>query len=322
MTTGALGGSAPPARPFRFAVVAARLHDARSWRRLCGEVEALGYASLYLPDFCMPQMGPLAALAAAATHTTTLRLGMLVANNDLRHPAVLAKELATIDVLSEGRLEWGMGAGWFPPGYRALGLPFDRPAVRAARLFEAVELMQRMFAGAPVTHEARHYRTRDLIGGPEPVQRPHPPLLIGAAGRKMLTFAGEKADMVSVNRSFSTVSFGGRPPRQRPDEAVAEQIGWISVAAGGRLSEVEISMEVNPPVVVTGHQRGAVDRLARASGLSPERLLADPRTSVGSTAAIVDSVRGHRERFGVSHWVVFEDHLRDAAPIVAELAGR
>ena len=138
----------------------------------------------------------------------------------------------------------------------------------------------------------------------------------------MLTFAGEKADMVSVNRSFSTVSFGGRPPRKRPDEAVADQIGWIRAGAGERFDDIEISMEVNPPLVVTADRRGALARLAASTGLPPEQVTADPRTWVGSTQAIVESLQSHRERFGVSHWVVYEQYLRDAAPIVAELAGR
>jgi len=308
--------------PFRFAVVAARLHDAGSWRQLCHEVEALGYSSLYLPDTCTPQMAPLAALGAAAAHTTTLRIGMLVANNDLRNPAVLAKELATLDVLSEGRLEWGMGAGWYPPDYESIGLPFDRPAVRVERLIEAVDLMQRIFSGALVSHDGRHYTAKDLTGTPEPVQKPHPPLLIGAAERTMLTFAGRTADMVSVNRSFSTVSFAGRPPRKRPDEAVADQIGWIRAGAAGRFADIEISMEVNPPVVVTADQRAELARLAASTGLTPEQVMADPRTWVGSKQTIVDSLQSHRERFGVSHWVVYEQYVRDAAPIVAELAGR
>jgi probable F420-dependent oxidoreductase len=308
-------------RPFRFAVVVARLHDAQSWRRLCREVEALGYSSLYVPDTCTAQMGPLAALGAAAAHTKTLRVGMLVANNDLRNPAVLVKELATLDVLSAGRLDWGMGAGWFRPDYRSIGLPFDRPAVRVDRMIEAVDLMQRIFSGAPVTYKGRYYTAKDLLGAPEPVQKPHPPLLIGAAERKMLTFAGKKADMVSVNRSFSTVAFGGKPPRKRPDEAVAEQIGWIRAGAGGRFNDIEISMEVNPPLMVTARRRAALAQVAGSTGLPPEQVMADPRTWVGSTQAIFESLQSHRERFGVSHWVVYEQYLRDAAPIVAELAG-
>jgi probable F420-dependent oxidoreductase len=314
----ALGASR---RRFRFAVVVAGLHDAPSWCRLCREVEALGYAALYLPDTCTPQMGPIAALGAAAAHTRTLRLGMLVANNDLRNPAVLAKELATLDLLSAGRLEWGMGAGWFPPDYRSIGLPFDRPAVRVERMIEAVDLVQQIFSGVPVTHVGRHYTATNLLGAPAPVQKPHPPLLIGGAERKMLTFAGERADIVSVNRSFSTVSFGGRPPRKRPDEAVADQIGWIRAGAGGRFDDVEVSMEVNPPLMVTARRRSALARLAGSTGLPPEQAMADPRTWVGSRQAIVESLQSHRERFGVSHWVVYEQDLRDAAPIVAELAG-
>jgi probable F420-dependent oxidoreductase len=308
-------------KAFRFAVVAARLHDAGSWRRLCRDVEELGYSSLYLPDTCAPQMGPLVALATAAAHTQTLRVGMLVANNELRNPALLARELATLDVLSAGRLEWGMGAGWFQPDHHSIGLPFDPAAVRVDRMIEAVELMQRIFSESVVTHEGRHYTVADL-GGAEPVQKPHPPLLIGAAERRMLTFAGKKADRVNVTRSFSTASFGGRPPRKRPDEAIADQIAWISAGAGGRFNDIEISLEVNPPLVVTTDRGAALARLSESTGLSPEQVMADPRNWVGSTQTIVESLQGHRDRYGVSHWVVYEQYLRDAAPIVAELAGR
>ncbi len=313
---------APQPRPFRFAIVAAGVHDAASWRRLSREVEALGYATLHLPDTCTPQMGPLTALAVAAAHTTRLRVGTLVANNDLRNPVVLAKELATLDVLSEGRLEWGMGAGWFPPDYRAAGIPLDPPAVRVERMIEAVELMQRIFSGAPVDHHGRHFDVAGLVGTPTPIQRPHLPLLVGAAERTMLTFAGRAADIVSVNRTFSAVSFEGRPPKKRPDEAVTDQIRWIRDGAGPRFPDIEISMEVNPPLVITDDRRGALDRLAASTGLPPDHLVADPRTWVGSTASIVEALLGHRERFGVSHWVLYEQHLHDAAPIVAERAGR
>jgi probable F420-dependent oxidoreductase len=269
-------------RPFRFAIVVDRLHDPRSWRRVCREVEDLGYDSLDLPDTCTPQMGPLAALGAAAAHTTALRLGMLVANNDLRNPAVLAKELATLDVLSDGRLEWGMGAGWFPPDYRSTGLPFDAPAVRVDRMIEAVGLMRRIFSGAPVGHDGAHYAAADLVGTPAPVQVPHPPLLIGAAERRMLTFAGAHADMVSVNRSFSTVPFGGRPARKRPEQAVVDQVGWIRAGAGERFDDIELSREVNPPLVLTDDRRAALVRLATSAGVPPELLAEDPRTWVGS----------------------------------------
>ncbi len=311
----------PPQRPFRFAVVASQPHDAASWRRLCAEVEGSGYSSLYLPDSCGMQLGPLTALGAAAVHTAELRLGMCVANNDFRAPAVLAKELATLDVLCDGRLEWGIGAGWDPMDYHAAGLAFDRPGIRVDRMIEAVDLVQRIFSGDPVTHVGRHYRTEDLLGRPAPVQRPHPPLLVGGAERRMLTFAGERADIVSVNRSYAAASFGGRPPRKNPDLAVDDQISWVREGAGARLPELEISMEVNPPIVVTPDPRSALADLAASAGLTPQQLASDPRTWVGSVSAIVDDLRRHRDVWGVSHWVVYEHYFREVTPIVSELAG-
>jgi alkanesulfonate monooxygenase SsuD/methylene tetrahydromethanopterin reductase-like flavin-dependent oxidoreductase (luciferase family) len=181
--------------------------------------------------------------------------------------------------------------------------------------------MQRIFSGAPVTFTGAHYVARNLLGAPRPVQAPHPPLLVGGAERRMLTFAGARADAVSVNRSFSTVSFGGRPPRKRPDEAIDDQIGWIRTGAGARFADLELSLEANPPVTITADRETALARLAAATGVPPEQVADDPRTWVGSTQAIADSLRAHRDRFGVSHWVVYEPWARDAAPIVAELAG-
>lgn len=309
-------------RPFRFAIVVDRLHDPRSWRRVCREVEDLGYSSLYLPDTNLAQMGPLVALGAAVAHTSSLRLGIFVANNELRHPAVLARELATLDVLSDGRLEWGMGAGWTFPGHGSIGLTLDRPAVKVDRLIEAVDVMQRHFSGEPVSFAGQHYSVSDLVGSPEPVQRPHPPLLVGGSERRMLMFAGAHADIVSMNRSFATASFGGRAPQKQPDEALAAQLSWVRSGAGSRFDDLELSLEVAAPVMVTTNRRAVVDRLAAAANLTADQVLSEPRNWVGSTMQIADSLRGHRERYGISHWVIHEQHLHEVAPVVAELAGR
>ncbi|MCC5954149.1 MAG: TIGR03621 family F420-dependent LLM class oxidoreductase [Acidimicrobiia bacterium] len=316
-----VGGSppVPPGRPFRFAVVASQVHSASSWRSLCREVEALGYSSLYLPDSCGQQMGPLAALGAAAAHTDHLRLGMLVANNDFRSPCVFAKELATLDVLSQGRLEWGVGAGWDARDYESGGLTFDSSGVRVGRMVEAVDLIQAIFSGREVNHRGRFYSATGLTGSPAPVQRPGPPLMVGAAERRLLTFAGRRADIVNVNRSFAAVPFGERPPRKSPGAAVADQISWVRAGAGTRLADVEIGMEVNPPVVVTDDPDQALATRAASSGLTADQVASDPRTWVGSVSTIVANLRRHRAQLGVSHWVVYEPDLHRAAPIVAEL---
>lgn len=154
------------------------------------------------------------------------------------------------------------------------------------------------------------------------MQLPHPPLMVGAAERRLLTFAGAHASIVNVNRSFDTVAFGGRPPRKAPDEAVADQVSWVREGAGDRAGQVELSLEVNPPLVVTDRRRSALEDLASAAGSTPERLAADPRTWVGTVDEIVASVEQSRQRFGVSHWVVYEPYLRDAAPVVEALDGR
>jgi probable F420-dependent oxidoreductase len=307
--------------PFRFAVVAAQLHDARSWKQLCRSVETAGYSSLYVPDTVGAQMGPIAALGAATAHTNHLGLGLLVANNNLRAPAVLAKELATLDVLSEGRLEWGIGAGWDPQDSAAAGVAFPQARVRVERMVEAVGLIQDVFGGDLFTHVGEHYTVEGLAGTPVPVQRPHPPLLVGAAEERMLRFAGERADIVNINRSFAAVPFAGRPPRKRPDEAVEAQIEWVRAASEMRRSPVEISIEANPPVMLGVDRASAAADLAKATGVSPELVLADPRNWVGSVRDVVGDLRRHRERWGISHWIVYEPYLHAAAPVVAELSG-
>lgn len=306
---------------FRFGVVASRMHDARSWRALCEEVEDSAYSALYLPDTVGAQIGPVTALGAAAAHTSTLRLGIVVANNDLRAPAVFAKELATLDVLSDGRAEWGIGAGWDVTDYAAAGVPFDPPGRRVDRMMEAVDVMQAFFTGERIDHSGRHYRVSGATGTPAPRQRPHPPLLVGGAERRLLTFAGRRADIVSVNRSYSAAPLGGRPPRKTADGAVDDQIRWTQEGAADRPDRLEISMEANAPIIVTDDPQTALVRMAASAGVTPEHLAADPRIWVGSVPAIVERLREHRDRWGVSHWVVYEHFLREAEPMVAELAG-
>src|SRR5206468_456136 len=156
------------------------------------------YDALLISDHLLDQLAPLPALAAIAQATSRLRLGTFVLNNDLRHPAVLAQELATIDVLSEGRLEIGLGAGWNVPEYEAAGLPFDRHAVRFARMSEALQILKGLFGDAPFTFDGEHYQISQMEGWPKPVQRPHPPILIGGGGRTVLSFAARYAQIVGL----------------------------------------------------------------------------------------------------------------------------
>src|SRR3954466_10169006 len=210
-------------RPFRFGVQVTGPADAAGWVEQARRVEALGYSILTLPDHFTSQLAPLPALAVAAAVTTTLRVGALVHANDYKHPVVLAKELATLDVLSGGRVEIGLGAGWYEPDYRAAGLPFDPPGTRVARLVEGIAVLKAALAGGPCSFAGAHYTVAGYEGWPVPVQRPHPPLLLGGGGRRVLTLAAREADIVGIDGDATTAG-----------EAVAEQVAIVRAAAGGR----------------------------------------------------------------------------------------
>ena len=174
-----------------------RGRSAEHWSEVARRAEALGYDTLLMPDHITDQLAPMSALAAAAAATTTLRVGSFVFDNDYRNPVMLAKEATTLDLLSGGRLEFGIGAGWSRRDYQQLGIPYDTPKVRVDRMEEAVVLIKRLWTEAKVTHEGPHYHVRDAIVLPRPTQRPHPPLMIGASGPRMLRIAARKAQIVA-----------------------------------------------------------------------------------------------------------------------------
>ncbi len=315
-------------RRFRFGVVNERVSAAGGWRDAARRTEGLGYATFlirdhFVPDFFGDQFAPVAALMAAAAATARLRVGTLVIDNDYRHPAVLAKEAATLDLLSDGRLELGLGAGWLRSEYERAGMVFDLPGVRVARLGEAVRVLKGLFADGPLTFEGTHYRISGLDGFPKPVQRPHPPILIGAGSRQMLRLAGSEADIVGLLTTSTRTGTLLDDPGERLAPAVAEKIGWVREGAGGRFGEIELSLVAT--VRLADDPRQAADTLIRErgwAGVTVEDVLAMPSVFLGSAAAIIEAMEARRERFGVSYYVV-SDSTRDVlAPVVARLAGR
>src|SRR6266702_7446084 len=186
-------------RPFRFGVQEHRASNARAWRETARLIESLGYSAFYVPDHFGEQLGPIAALMAAADATTTIRVGALVFDNDYRHPVVLAKEVATLDLLSEGRLDCGLGAGWLASDYDQSGIPYDAPGVRIERMEEGLAIIKGLLAGGSFSFSGKHYRITSLEGHPAPVQKPHPPIVIGGGGRRMLQIAAREAEIVNVN---------------------------------------------------------------------------------------------------------------------------
>lgn len=312
-------------RSIRFGVAAHAVADARQWLALARRVEDLGYSTLLLPDHTNPQLAPIPALVAAATVTTTLRVGTQVLCNDLRNPVVTAKEVATLDLLSEGRADWGMGAGWLPSDYEGAGVAFDPPGVRLARLRESVSLMKALFSGEPVDHEGRYYRAGGLVGSPSPVQRPHPPLLVGGAQRQMLTWAGSVADIVSISPSWEARRFGDIPPAVSVEEGMDRQVGWIrdgAVAAGRPPSEVELSLTALP---VTVTSRPVTDEdLARAGaphGLDAVGAARAPYVLVGSVEQMAETILARHQRWGVANWVVPVEVAEVFAPVLRRILG-
>jgi probable F420-dependent oxidoreductase len=262
----------------------------------------------------------MAALGAAFGASSTLRMGALVACNDFRHPVMHAKELATLDVLSAGRVDWGIGAGWLAGEYEAAGMQFDDAAARVERMQEAVRLMKRLFQGGPVTHRGKHYGITGLEGQPKPLQQPHPPLLIGGAGRRMLEFAGREADIVGVAPSLRARAIAGRPPLESVHTATDRQLRWIRDAGHGRANDVEINM-VAFPVVVTHDPEARAEALAKPLGLTPSDVLASPHVWLGTLDQIADSIAERRERWGVSYWCVPARSMKAVAPVVGRLTG-
>jgi probable F420-dependent oxidoreductase len=308
------------ARSFRFGVNASRTASGADWSALCRKVEDLGFATLVMPDHLGDQFAPMVALGAAFQATSSLRMGVLVACNDFRHPVVHAKELATLDVISTGRVEWGTGAGWLAHEYEMAGIQFDDAPVRVERMQEAVLVMKRLFQDGPVIHRGRHYAVNGLEGQPKPAQKPHPPLLIGGAGRRMLEFAAREANIIGIAPSLRGRSIAGRPPLESIRAATDRQSEWIKSAAGDRLDDLEINMAAYP-AIVTDDREGRAEALADPLGLTPSEVLGSPHVWLGTVEQITASLAECRERWGVSYWSVPASAMEAIAPIVDHLTG-
>jgi probable F420-dependent oxidoreductase len=307
-------------RRFRFGVTAHQAGSGAEWKAFSRKVEDLGFSTLFVCDHLGDQLAPVPALAAAAEATTNLRVGVLVACNDFRHPVIQAKEVATLDVLSGGRAEWGVGAGWLAPEYEAAGLAFDPGPVRVDRMQEAVAVMKALLSDGVVTHEGTHYRVTNLDGRPKPVQRPHPPLLIGGARKRMLRFAAREADIVGVAPAPST-DRSGTTGGETPASAADRQLEWLRQAAGNRFDDLELNM-VAFPVMVTNDREQRAAKLADRMRLAPPAVLMAPHVWIGTVAQICDSLEERRQRWGVSYWVVPASALDAVAPVAARLTHR
>jgi probable F420-dependent oxidoreductase len=306
-------------RPFRFGVTAPTPSAGTDWVERARRVEQLGYATLVVPDHFRDHLAPVPALTAAALATTRLRVGSLVFSNDFRHPAVLAKEAATIDVLSGGRFELGLGAGWLRAEYDQTGIPFEAPGTRVERLEEAVTIIKGLLAGERVTFAGRHYTIADLEGRPTPVQRPHPPIAIGGGGRRTLTLAAREASIVGlVPRARRDGS--GLDLTDLNDAATRQKLEWVRAAAGDRFDSLEIHALIQA-VAVAEKRTAAADDLASRFKVGRGVVLETVYVLLGTVEEICETLRERRERYGISYLTVFERDMEAFAPVVARLAG-
>ena len=310
--------------PFRFGVINEQMKAPSAWFDHVRRVEALGYTTLllrdhFVPDFFGDQYAPLVALMAAASVTTTLRLGTMVIDNDYRHPVMLAKEAATLDCLSGGRFELGIGAGWLRTEYEQAGLPFDRAGVRIDRLEESIRVMKGIWAEAPTTFAGQHYQVTGINGVPKPLQRPHPPLLIGGGKERMLKLAGREADIVGILTSDVSSGTLISDIRERMAAAVQQKIDWIRQGAGDRFDQIELSLI--PTIIFTDDRRSHIESLIRQQGwdITVEAVLQMPSMLIGSVEEMAQDLQTRRESYGFSYYVVADDQMEAFAPVVARL---
>jgi probable F420-dependent oxidoreductase len=307
-------------RKFRFGVQVAQSASASAWRDRARKIEDLGYSTLYMPDHFGQELAPLPAIAMAAAHTNTLRIGALVFDNDYKHPAILAKEAATIDLLSDGRLELGIGAGWLKTDYDALGLPYDPPGVRVDRFEEAVRIMKGCFTGESFSHDGTHYKIADYASYPVPVQRPGPQLLIGGGGKRVLSIAAREADIVGINPNLRAGEVGPDAVQDSLKEQTDRKVQWVRDAAGDRFDDIEIQMRFFV-AAITENRMQMAEAMAPSFGVDPEAALEAGSALVGSENEVIEQLQRRREEWHLSYVVIGDEQVEQFAPVVAKLAG-
>jgi probable F420-dependent oxidoreductase len=315
--------------PFRFFAVTPDEFDASALPDIARRAESLGYSTLMTSDHLLDQYAPVPLLTAVAAATQTLRVGTFVFNNNLRHPAVLAQDLASLDRLSGGRLDIGIGAGWNKPEHDAIGIPFEPVGTRISRLTEAIAVFKGCFGDEKFSFAGEHYTITDYDALPKPVQRPHPPIFIGGGGRRLLTLAGREAQIVGLAPRLLK-HMQGTPGLDAPSITLAatqEKIGWVREAAGERFGEIEFNTYPNGgPMVLTSNAKAEAarraDRIRERTGveLTVEEILESPHMFIGSIKELTRKIVELREGLGISSFLF--DDMEAFAPIVEELAGR
>lgn len=308
----------PTTRPFRFGVQLSGAPSRTDFRERAKKVEGLGYSVLSVADHIRDQFATTPAVMAAAEATSTIRVASIVYANDFHHPVMLAKEAASLDVLTDGRFEFGIGAGWQLSDYETTGVPLDRAGVRIARLAEALDVIKALWRPEPVTMAGDHYTITDLTGAPQSFQQHGPPVFLGGGGRKMLTLAAQQADIVGLNIDMRAGAIDERSGPTATADATDEKVAWIREAAGDRFDQLELQTRVHL-TAVTDDPQGLAEAVGPTLGLTPAQALASPHALAGPVEGMVDQILQRRERWGISYITVSADAIDAFAPVVAQL---
>jgi probable F420-dependent oxidoreductase len=308
-------------RKFRFAAQLSKAPDgtAASWADQARKAEDIGYSTLLMPDHFGDQLAPVPALMAAADATSTPRVGTLVFDNDYRHPVVLAKEAATLDVLSGGRLELGLGAGWMRTDYEESGIAYDPPGVRVDRFAEGVAVIAGLLSSdEPFSFSGKYYNVTDHTLLPRPVQRPRPPLILGGGGRRVLTVAGQWADIVSINVDLRAGTGGPEAAPNASPDATRQKIAWVKEAAGKRFEDIELNCLIGFAIITDDRQK-IVDAMAPTFGIDPTDALHIPLALIGTLDEMVEELQWRREEYGLSYFSMEAACWEELAPVVSRL---
>lgn len=312
-----------PHRGFRFGIQVSKASTATDWAEIARRAEGAGYDVLTMPDHFTDQLAPVPALMAAADATTTLRVGALVFDNDYKHPVVLAKELATMDVLSNGRTEIGLGAGWMISDYEQAGIPYDSPKVRIDRFVEGLAIIKGVMQEGPFSHSGTHYTVTNYEGYPKPVQKPVPPILIGGGGKRVLTLAAREADIIGINGTLTTGVVGPEALDTMTAASVDEKVDIVAEAAraAGRINDIEMNIRTFF-VKVTNDREATVDGISKMFSVSHDLIDASPFALIGSVESCIEQLLERREKWGFSYTIVGGENIDECAPIVAALRGK
>ncbi|MGH9296773.1 MAG: TIGR03621 family F420-dependent LLM class oxidoreductase [Acidimicrobiales bacterium] len=306
--------------PFRFGVQLSKASSPSAWRDSARKLEDLGYSTVFMPDHFNDQYGPLVALTVAAEATERLNVGALVFDNDYRHPLVLAKECATLDLMSEGRLEVGIGAGWMRTDYDESGFSYDSPSTRVSRMEEGVQVLKALWDRDEADFDGSSYKLSKAHGLPRPHTSGGPKLLIGGGSRRVLKIAAEQADIVGVNPSLRSGDIGPETIASAAPAHYEERIAWVREFAGDRLADIELqclvfAAEIGRP------QMQVAEEMSALLGFSPAEVASSPIGIFGTEDEIVETLMGRREKWGFSYWVLHEAEIDSFAPVVSRLAG-